>query len=143
MRQILLKPTATLSRRATEEMVQLVAQATVDPGGTILRATRTGCDWWTYAGLKGNAALAYRHALPATFDSITIHARCSPAELSRRLETQPTLASSGPDPHFRPKFAECISDHLLGMFVWERIYDWNAASHIEQLEIITHRPAVG
>ena len=136
MRQILLNSTATLSRRATEEMAQLVAQVTVDQDGTVLRATRTGCEWWTYAGLRGNAALAYRHALPATFDSITIHARCSPAELSRRLETQPTVASSGPDPHFRPKFAECIPDHLLGSFAWERLYEWDAANHTQQSKTI-------
>jgi ATP-dependent Lhr-like helicase len=39
MRQTLLHPTATLSRRARDEMAQLAAQGTVDQDGTVLRAT--------------------------------------------------------------------------------------------------------
>src|SRR5207245_636337 len=112
MRQTLLKPTATLSRRADEEMETLAAEATVDQEGTVLRTVRTGCDWWTYAGLKGNAALARQFALPCTFDSITVRARCSPVELKRSLDTPADLAPSEPDPRFRPKFAECIPDNL-------------------------------
>jgi hypothetical protein len=60
MRQMLLNPTATLSRRASEEIAQLGAQGTADDGGTVLRPTRTGRDWWTYAGLKANAVLIHQ-----------------------------------------------------------------------------------
>jgi hypothetical protein len=137
MRQVLLNPTATLSRRATDEMAQLAAQASVDQDATVLSATRTGCDWWTYAGLKGNAALTYRQALPATFDSIAIHARCSPIELKSRLDTKPNTAPPDPDPHFRPKFAECIPDHLLGLYAWQRLYDWDASDHVLHSPIIS------
>src|SRR6266704_5539705 len=74
----LLKPAATLSRRASEEMETLAAEATVDQDGTVLRTARNGCEWWTYAGLKGNAALAREFALPCTFDSMCVRAHCSP-----------------------------------------------------------------
>jgi hypothetical protein len=43
MRQILLNPVATLSRRAGDKMAELVAKCTVDKEGTVLRTTRTGC----------------------------------------------------------------------------------------------------
>jgi ATP-dependent Lhr-like helicase len=135
MRQTLLKPTATLSRRAGEEMETLAAEGTVDQEGTVLRSARTGCDWWTYAGLKGNAALARQLALPCTFDSMTVRARCSAVELKRSLDTRIDSTPPEPDPHFRPKFAECIPDNLLVLFAQERLYDWDAANHIKQSRI--------
>ncbi len=136
MRRSLLNPTATLSRRAGEEMEHLVAQGTVDPDGTVLRNTRTGSDWWTFAGLKGNAALVLKHTLPATFDSMTIHARCSPIELRDRLRDGVSAEPAVPDPRYRPKFAECVPDRLLGIFAWKRLYDWRAAACIDEMEIV-------
>jgi hypothetical protein len=53
-----------LSRRAAEHLELLAAQGATDPDATVLRATRTGCEWWTYAGLKANAALVQRFSLP-------------------------------------------------------------------------------
>ena len=50
-------------------IVAKVGLGTTDSGGTVLRPTRTGCEWWTYAGLKANAALVHGFGLPATFDS--------------------------------------------------------------------------
>ena len=79
MRQILLNSNTSLSRRAAEHLELLSAQGTTDPSGTVLRPTRTGCEWWTYAGLKANAALVQSFGLPATFDSLTIRARCCPS----------------------------------------------------------------
>ncbi len=136
MRQTLLKPAATLSRRASEEMETLAAEATVDQDGTVLRTARNGCEWWTYAGLKGNAALAREFALPCTFDSMCVRAHCSPVELKRSLDSRAHLTSPKPDPHFRPKFAECIPDKLLALFAWKRLYDWAAAKQIEQFRIV-------
>src|SRR5580700_11037556 len=89
MRQILLRSAATLSKRAAEHLELLQAQGTTDAEGTILRETRTGCEWWTYAGLKANATLVQRQGLPATFDSLTIRARCSPIELKRAMDGAP------------------------------------------------------
>ena len=136
MRQILLNSTATLSRRAAEHLELLAAQGTTDPAGTVLRPTRTGCEWWTYAGLKANAALVQRFGLPATFDSLTIRARCSPIELNRALDGPPKETSPEIDQRFRPKFAECLPDNLLAQFASERLYDWDAANQLEQLAII-------
>jgi ATP-dependent Lhr-like helicase len=136
MRHTLLNPTATLSRRAGDEIAQLVAEGTVDPEGTVLLNTRTGSDWWTYAGLKGNAALVLKHALPATFDSMTIHAPCSPIELRERLEARTLTELPAPDSRFRPKFAECVPERLLGMFASHRLYDWQAAARIGEMQII-------
>lgn len=59
-------------------------------GLSFARQARTGCEWWTYAGLKANAALVRRHGLPATLDSLTIRARCSPIELNRASDAPPT-----------------------------------------------------
>jgi ATP-dependent Lhr-like helicase len=136
MRQILLNPTATLSRRAIDELAQLAAQGTADPDGTVLRATRTGCDWWTYAGLKGNAALVHKHALPATFDSMTIHIGCSAIELRARLDTHASVSPPERDPHFRPKFAECVPENLLALLGWNRLYDWQAADRVRGMETV-------
>jgi ATP-dependent Lhr-like helicase len=139
MRQILLNSNATLSRRAAEQLELLVAQATTDPSGTVLRATRTGCEWWTYAGLKANAALVQRFGLPATFDSLTIRGRCSPVELSRALEAPPKEPLPEIDERFRPKFAECIPDNLLAQFASQRLYDWDGASQVERSMVIDVR----
>jgi ATP-dependent Lhr-like helicase len=139
MRQILLNPTATLSRRATDELARLSAQRTVDTEGSVLRATRTGCEWWTYAGLRGNAALIRRFELPATFDSVTIRATCSPIDLKHRLDNPQNPLSSPPDSRFRPKFAECLPDGLLARYAWERLYDWSAANYVNRERIVeTH-----
>lgn len=136
MRQILLNPTATLSRRASEELKMLSAQATVDRDGTVLRATRTGCEWWTYAGLRGNAALVHRLDVPATFDSITIRATYSPIELKRRLDHPCEPDPSLPDSRFRPKFAECLPDNLLARYAWERLFDWSAADYVSNERVV-------
>jgi hypothetical protein len=135
MRQILLHPGATLSKRAAEHLELLQAQGTTDTDGTILRETRTGCEWWTYAGLKANAALVHRHGLPATFDSITVRARCSPIELNRLLGADPKEVSREIDQRFLPKFAECIPEALLSQFASERLYDWRAAAQINRSAI--------
>jgi ATP-dependent Lhr-like helicase len=139
MRRILLNPTATLSRRAADQMAALSAQGTVDPEGTVLRATRTGCEWWTYAGLRGNAALVRRFALPGTFDSLTIRATCSPIDLKRALDVVQEPRPSLPDSRFRPKFAECLPHNLLALFAWKRLYDWPAADYIHDSRMIENR----
>lgn len=137
MRLVLQGSPATLSRRAVEQLELLMAQSTTDPDGTVLRSTKTGCEWWTYAGLKANAALAHGLALPATFDSLTIRARCSPVELKRSLDAFPHEdRDTEIDARFRPKFAECLPEHLLVQFVRERLYDWPAAAQIQASRII-------
>src|SRR5579863_4597776 len=127
MHQTLLHAEALLSRRAVEQIEVLASQATPDSGGTVLWPTRTGCEWWTYAGLKANAALVHGFGLPATFDSLTIRARCSPIELNRTLDAPPRGSMPAIDERFRPKFAECLPDALLAQFAHERLYDWSAA----------------
>lgn len=136
MRLVLQESSATLSRRATEQLELLKAQGTTDSEGTVLRPTKTGCEWWTYAGLKANAALAQRFALLATFDSLTIRARCSPVELERSLDAPPQDLDTDINPRFRPKFAECLPEHQLAQFAHERLYDWAAASQIRTGRII-------
>jgi hypothetical protein len=137
MRQILLHSTTALSHRAAEPMELLVAQGTTDPAepSSALPA-RTGCEWWTYAGLKANAALVQRFGLPASFDSLTIRARCSPIELNRALDAPPEEASPEIDQRFLPKFAECIPNNLLAQFASQCLYDWSAANEICQLPLI-------
>ena len=44
-------------RRAAEHLELLAGPRHHRSRRTVLRATRTGCEWWTYAGLKANAAL--------------------------------------------------------------------------------------
>jgi ATP-dependent Lhr-like helicase len=136
MRQVLLNPNGAFSRRAAEHMELLVAQRTTDPDGTILRATRTGCEWWTYAGLKANAALVQRHALPATFDSLTLRARCSPVALKSSLDQVGENSVPDLDGRFLPKFAECLTDNLVARFAAERLYDWDAAAQVVCCPII-------
>lgn len=135
MRQVLLNSTATLSRRAAEQLELFAAQNTTDPTSTVLRQTQTGCEWWTYAGLKANAALVQRHALPATFDSLTIRPTYSPIELNRALDAPPMDPSTEIDQRFLPKFAECLPSDLLAQFARERLYDWAASVRIERLRI--------
>jgi hypothetical protein len=90
MRRILLNSNAALSRSASEHLSKCSRpKGTTDPAATVLRATRTGCEWWTHTGLKANAALVQRFGLPASFDSLTIRARCSPIELNRALDVAP------------------------------------------------------
>lgn len=136
MREVLLGAQATLSRRATEQMDLLAAQGTVDPGGTVLRATKTGCEWWTWAGLKANATLVQRFGLPATADSMTIRARCTPIELKRLLEAPPREEPPDIPSRFRPKFEECLPDNLLVRFAQARLYDWPAATRLLENRIV-------
>jgi hypothetical protein len=77
--------------------------------------------------------------LPASFDSLTVRARCSPIELKRTLDCNPQDRDPEIDPRFRPKFAECISEHLLTLFARARLYDWPAASRIREERIIHDR----
>ena len=116
-----------------------MGQGTTDPDGTILRSNKTGCEWWTYAGLKANAALVQRFALPASFDSLTVRARCSPIELKRALDGNPQDRDPEIDPRFRPKFAECLSEHHLALFARARLYDWPDAERIGAERIIHDR----
>jgi hypothetical protein len=116
-----------------------MAQGTTDQDGTVVRSTRSGCEWWTYAGLKANATLAEQFALPATFDSLTVRARCSPVELKRSLDVPPQGRDPEIDPRFRPKFAECLPKHHLAQFARERLHDWPAASQIRAGKIIHDR----
>jgi ATP-dependent Lhr-like helicase len=140
MREVLLGAGATLSRRATEQMDLLAAQGTVDPGGTVLRATKTGCEWWTWAGLKANATLVQRFAIPATADSMTIRSRCTPVELKRLLEVAARDTAPDIPSRFRPKFEECLPDDLLVRFAQERLYDWPAATRsLESPIVYSHR----
>ena len=139
MRRILQGSACSLSRRATEQLDLLMAQGTTNPDGTVLRSTKSGCEWWTYAGLKANAALVQRFTLPASFDSLTVRARCSPIELKRALDCNPKDPDPEIDPRFRPKFAECISEHLLTLFARARLYDWAVASRIREDRIIHDR----
>jgi len=74
--------------------------------------------------------------LPATFDSLTIRARCSPIELSQALDTLPKEASAGIDERFLPKFAECIPASLLALFASQRLYDWSAANEVCHLPVV-------
>jgi hypothetical protein len=136
MRQVLLDASATLSRPAAEHLEVLVAQATTDPDGTVVRQTRTGCEWWTYAGLKANAVLVQRRGLPATFDSLTIRARCSPIELKQALDAPAKDLAPQINERFLPNFAECLPDHLIVRFAGERLYDRDGASQIEQAPIL-------
>lgn len=136
MRRVLLHPNGAFSRRASEHIEVLVAQSTTDPDGTILRATRTGCEWWTYAGLKANAALVQQHALPATFDSLTIRARCLPVALKGALDNPARDIAPDLDDRFLPKFAECLPDNLLNRFAAERLYDWDAAAQVASRPVI-------
>ena len=139
MRRILLGAPATLSRRATEELQLPMAKGTTNPEGTILRSTKKGCEWWTYAGLKANAALVQRFAIPATFDSLTIRARCTVIQLKRSLDARPLERPPEIDPRFRPKFAECLPDALLAQFAQKRLYDWPVALRIQTGKIIEDR----
>lgn len=136
MRRVLLDPTGAFSGRAAEHIELLVAQRTTDSDGTILRATRTGCEWWTYAGLKANAALVQQHALPATFDSLTVRARCSPVVLKAALDNPTRDVAADLDDRFLPKFAECLPESLRVRFAAERLYDWDAAAQVVRCPVI-------
>ena len=102
----------------------------------MLRATRTGCEWWTYAGLKANAAIVQRFGLSASFDSLTIRPRSSPVELKRSLDGPWKDPFPEIDQRFLPKFAECIPDNLLAQFARQRLYEWDAASQIKRSPVI-------
>src|ERR1039458_2857873 len=75
--------------------------------------------------------------LSTTANSIATPPRCPPMDLKSRLDTKPNTAPPDPDPHFRPKFAECIPDHLLGLYAWQRLYDWDASDHVLHSPIIS------
>jgi ATP-dependent Lhr-like helicase len=139
MRCVLQGSPVALSHRAVDQLELLMAQGTTDQDGTVVRSTRSGCEWWTYAGLKANATLAEQFALPATFDSLTVRARCSPVELKRSLDVPPQGRDPEIDPRFRPKFAECLPKHHLAQFARERLHDWPAASQIRAGKIIHDR----
>lgn len=66
----------------------------------------------------------------------TIRGRCSPVELKRSLDASPQDTDPEIDPRFRPKFAECIPEHLLGFFARQRLYDWDAANHVLRSNIV-------
>jgi hypothetical protein len=59
-----------------------------------------------------------------------------PVELKRSLDASPQDTDPEIDPRFRPKFAECIPEHLLGFFARQRLYDWDAANHVLRSNIV-------
>jgi hypothetical protein len=66
----------------------------------------------------------------------TICGRCSPLELKRSLDAPSQDTDPEIDPRYRPKFAECIPEHLLGFFARQRLYNWDAANHVLRSNIV-------
>jgi ATP-dependent Lhr-like helicase len=137
MRAVLLDAadSANWSRRARESLAKTRAEADVDKDGTVLRTANAGCEWWTWAGLRGNAALSLQLAeagIDATFDSTAIRARCSPAQLGKGLKRPTEPKSPSPDSRALPKFSACVPDSLLGLFARHRLFDWWAANRIRE-----------
>ena len=86
--------------------------------------------------MKANAALVHNGNLPATFDSLTVRARCTPIELQRLLDAPPGHPISEVDDRFRPKFSECLPDELIAEFANQRLYDWTDGKRTLEMRIV-------
>jgi ATP-dependent Lhr-like helicase len=138
MRRVLLdcKTNPSHSRRAARELASFGTDL-VDPEGTILLETKNGTEWWTFAGLRGNAALTYPWPFPVTQDNLSIRTRATQAEVRDAIDTCWDLAPPQPNPRNLPKFAECLPHHLLALLAWHRDYDRPAATTIEEQPVIS------
>ncbi len=135
MRRVLLsdQTNPNWSRRAAKELASFRNEPIVDADGTILTETKAGTEWWTFAGLRGNAALTYAWPFPVTFDNLAIRTKASPVEVRKAIATERDIAPPKPNPRNAPKFAECLPDDLLGLFALHRDYDRNTEQVIAQL----------
>jgi hypothetical protein len=134
MRRVLLfaQTNPSWSRRAAAELASFRREPIVNADGTVLLETKSGCEWWTFAGLRGNAALTYAWPFPVSFDNVTIRANVGRQALQQAAKTEWDLAPPKPDRRFRPKFAECLSADQLGRLAWCRLYDRDAADAVHQ-----------
>jgi ATP-dependent Lhr-like helicase len=141
MRRVLLdyQTNPSHSRRAAKELASFGTDL-VDAEGTILLETKNGTEWWTFAGVRGNAALTYAWPFPVTQDNLTIRTRATQAEVRTAIDTRWDLAPPQPNHRNLPKFAECLPDHLLGLFAWHRDYDRPAATSTQEQSVISAKP---
>ncbi|MDZ4800304.1 MAG: DEAD/DEAH box helicase [Bryobacteraceae bacterium] len=130
------KTNPRFTQRATKEMASFCMEPLVDREGTMLLETSQGCEWWTFGGMRANAALTYAWPFAVTFDNLSIRARVSPIELSEAINAAWDLLPPESNPRNAPKFAECLPNDLLGLFAWERDYDRRSAETISELPVV-------
>jgi hypothetical protein len=128
-----------MSRRAAKELTILANERVTDDEGSLLLETKSGTEWWTFAGLRGNAALAYGWNFPATYDNLSIRTPASAVEVRKAIED--SGESSPPEPNRRglPTFSECLPEGLLSLFAWHRDYDRSAPGVIRENPVIAGR----
>lgn len=105
----------------------------------MLLETKSGTEWWTFAGLRGNAALAYGWTFPVTYDNLSIRTQASAVEVRKVIENQHQTKLPEPNRRNLPKFSECLPEGLLGLFAWHRNYDRRAENMIREYPVIAGR----
>jgi hypothetical protein len=98
-----------------------------------LRDTKTGCEWWTFGGLRVNATLAawLRAAqISCRSDNLRLSTDASPYELSRTIAALNPTDPQLPEKMTPPKFADAIPEALLLDLDRSRVYDVPAAAEI-------------
>ncbi len=135
MRRVLISESISKSwsRRATTELGSFRNKGLTDVKGTLLYDTKTGCEWWTFGGLRANATLAawLRSAqISSRFDNLSLSTEGSPYELSKTIASLTPTDLQLPEKMTTPKFADAIPEALLLDFDRSRLYDVPAAAGI-------------
>ena len=121
------------SRRAATELGSFRKMNLTGSAGTLIHATKTGSEWWTFAGLRANALLAawLRSAgLLSRFDNLRLLSDSTAAELSKVLRSLKAADPPLPDRLTAPKFSEALSEELLADLARHRLYDNFGASEV-------------
>jgi hypothetical protein len=104
-----------------------------DANGTVLQDTKTGCEWWTFGGLRANATVAawLRSAqIACRFDNLSLSTEDSPYELSKTIASLNPTDPQLPEKMTPPKFADGIPEALLLDLDRSRFYNVPAATGI-------------
>jgi ATP-dependent Lhr-like helicase len=136
MRQVLNSESVSKSwsRRAQSELASFRGKHITDTSGTVLQPTKTGCVWWTFAGLRANAFLARN--LNARFDNLRFLCDYSPFELSKAVRSEMSTEIHLPEKFSLPKFAEALSESERSTYAQQRLYDRSSARKILAMPMV-------
>ncbi len=130
------------SRRAQTELASFRSKRVTDTSGTALHATKSGCVWWTFAGIRANALIAawFRcQNIDSRSDNLRLICDCSVPELSKAIRSEIGEIHL-PEKFTLPKFAEALSKSELSVYAEQRLYDEPSARKIIALPTVQVHP---
>jgi ATP-dependent helicase Lhr and Lhr-like helicase len=130
------------SHRAQRELASFRHKHLTDNSGTVLHAIKSGCVWWTFAGIRANALIAdwlRSKSIDSRSDNLRLICDCSVPELSKAIRSEIGEIHL-PEKFTLPKFAEALSKCELSVYAKQRLYDEPSAQKIIALPTVQAHP---